>query len=89
MTDVQLFEKVLGFLQQTIAYSNEEMSRLDELKRLVRERLSQPEPRPIAWLSKCYNDDNEFLGYIVWDDPSGERLKLAKAVEAKLKEKNA
>jgi hypothetical protein len=72
MTDVQLFEKVLGFLQQTIAYSNEEMSRLDELKRWVRERLSQPEPRPIAWLSKCYNDDNEQIGYTLWDRDVGE-----------------
>ena len=43
MTDLQLFAKVLGFLQQTIAYSNEEMARLDELKGLVRDRLAQPE----------------------------------------------
>ncbi len=44
MTDLQLFAKVLGFLQQTIAYSNEEMAKLDELKGLVRDRLAQPEP---------------------------------------------
>ena len=27
---------------------------------------------PIAWLSKCYNDDNEFLGYTLWDRDVGE-----------------
>jgi hypothetical protein len=36
------------------------------------DRLAQPEPEPVAWLSKCYNDDNEFLGYTLWDRDVGE-----------------
>ena len=52
MDDRELFKKVLSFLQQVIAYSNEEMARLDELKKLVRERLSQPEPKPVAWIKE-------------------------------------
>ena len=43
MTDRELLQQVLQFLQQVIAYSNEEMARLDELKKLVRDRLEQPE----------------------------------------------
>ena len=31
-----------------------------------------PTPTPIAWLSECYNDDNEFIGYTVWDRDVGE-----------------
>jgi hypothetical protein len=49
LTDRQLLQQVLRFLQQVIAYSNEEMARLDALKKLVRERLAQPEPEPVAW----------------------------------------
>jgi hypothetical protein len=49
LADHQLFAKVLSFLQQTIAYSNEEMARLDALKKQVRERLAQPEPEPVDW----------------------------------------
>jgi hypothetical protein len=32
----------------------------------------QPEPEPVAWLSKCYSDDNEDLGYNLWDIDVGE-----------------
>jgi len=49
MTDRELLQQVLRFLQQVIAYSNEEMARLDALKKLVRDRLAQPEPEPVAW----------------------------------------
>jgi hypothetical protein len=49
LTDRQLLQQVLRFLQQVIAYSNEEMARLDALKKLVRDRLAQPEPGPVAW----------------------------------------
>jgi hypothetical protein len=33
---------------------------------------TQPEPQPVAWLSKCYSDDNEDLGYTLWDKDVGE-----------------
>jgi hypothetical protein len=49
MTDRELLQQVFRFLQQVIAYSNEEMARLDALKKLVRDRLAQPEPEPVAW----------------------------------------
>lgn len=49
LTDRELLQQVLRFLQQVIAYSNEEMARLDALKKLVRDRLEQPEPEPVAW----------------------------------------
>jgi len=52
MTDLQLFAKVLGFLQHTIAYSNEEMAKLDEIKGLVRDRLTQPDCPPCN--QDCY-----------------------------------
>jgi hypothetical protein len=35
-------------------------------------RIAQPEPKPVAWLSKCYSDDNEDLGYTLWDKDVGE-----------------
>lgn len=38
----------------------------------MRDRLAQSEPKPVAWLSKCYNDDNEFIGYTLWDRDVGE-----------------
>jgi predicted Fe-S protein YdhL (DUF1289 family) len=28
--------------------------------------------KPVAWLSKCYSDDNEDLGYTLWDKDVGE-----------------
>jgi hypothetical protein len=34
--------------------------------------MTDREPKPVAWLSKCYNDDNEFLGYTLWDRDVGE-----------------
>jgi hypothetical protein len=41
LTDRQLLQQVLRFLQQVIAYSNDEMARLDALKKLVRDRLAR------------------------------------------------
>jgi hypothetical protein len=32
---------------------------------------TQPEPQPVAWLSKCYSDDNEDIGYTLWDKDVG------------------
>jgi hypothetical protein len=32
---------------------------------------TQPEPQPVAWLSKCYSDDNEDIGYTLWDKNVG------------------
>jgi hypothetical protein len=61
LTDRQLLQQVLRFLQQVIAYSNEEMARLDALKKLVRERLAQPEPEPVAWAGLKY-DSTPMLG---------------------------
>ena len=50
----------------------EELRRLHEENKALRDRLAQPEPEPVAWLSKCYNEDNEFLGYTLWDRDIGE-----------------
>ena len=74
MTDLQLFAKVLGFLQHTIAYSNEEMARLDELKKLVRERLAQPvhasdiSQEPVDETAKNQHDDI----YDIWVEQGGK-----------------
>ena len=52
-----------------------------ETKQALRQALAQPERE---WVG-IHEDELRVLAY---NDPSGERLKLAKAVEAKLKQKN-
>jgi len=34
--------------------------------------MTNRESDPVAWLSKCYSDDNEDLGYNLWDIDVGE-----------------
>jgi hypothetical protein len=34
-----------------------------EAKQALRQALAQPEQKPVAWLSKCFNEDGDPLGY--------------------------
>jgi hypothetical protein len=46
--------------------------RIADLLEEAADALAQPEQEPVAWLSECTNDDNEFLGYTSWTGDVGE-----------------
>jgi hypothetical protein len=85
MTDRELMQMALDALDwklTTLLKKSWENHHIHEVVKALRDRLAQPERE---WVGLHEHE----LQVLEYNDPSGERLKLAKTVEAKLKEKNS
>ena len=49
MTDRELMQMALAVIRKTLGYDDKDQKQLEEVRNALRDRLAQPEPKPVAW----------------------------------------